>query len=347
MHPHPADPGRRTLLAGLTAAALAGLPAFTASAAPARPAAVPRTADTSRHLLWWRAPADDHSMIEQGLPVGNGRLGALAGNDPGRELLLITDATLWTGGLNDTLDADGQFPYGRDDFGSFTLLARLTVDIPDHDLSAVHGYRRTLDLSQALLTTTYVRSAVTYRRQIFASGPDDVIVMHFTQSGGGAYTGSVTLEGIHGEKGGTAESFVGSFPGGLRYAAAVGAHGTGGRVRVRGARIDFSGCTDLTVVVSGGTDYAPDPRTQYRDPSVDPGISPAPRSARPPPTRSPPCCAPMSPTTVPSTVDWTSPSARRPPGSAPWTPGRGSPPAPATGHPIPNSKPPTSSSAAT
>ncbi|MEU5076077.1 glycoside hydrolase N-terminal domain-containing protein [Streptomyces asoensis] len=271
MHPHPADPGRRTLLAGLTAAALAGLPAFTASAAPARPAAVPRTADTSRHLLWWRAPADDHSMIEQGLPVGNGRLGALAGNDPGRELLLITDATLWTGGLNDTLDADGQFPYGRDDFGSFTLLARLTVDIPDHDLSAVHGYRRTLDLSQALLTTTYVRSAVTYRRQIFASGPDDVIVMHFTQSGGGAYTGSVTLEGTHGEKGGTAESFVGSFPGGLRYAAAVGAHGTGGRVRVRGARIDFSGCTDLTVVVSGGTDYAPDPRTQYRDPSLDPG----------------------------------------------------------------------------
>ncbi|MFD9389396.1 glycoside hydrolase N-terminal domain-containing protein [Streptomyces sp. NPDC060000] len=271
MNPHPTDPRRRTLLAaGLTAAALAGLPAFTASAAPLRPTAAPRPADAARHRLWWQAPADDHSMIEQGLPVGNGRLGALAGNDPGRELLLITDATLWTGGLNDKLDADGQFPYGRADFGSFTLLARLTVDIPDHDLSAVNGYRRTLDLSEALLTTSYVRSGVTYRRQIFASRPDDVIVLHFTQSGGGRYTGSVTLDGTHGETGGGAESFGGSFPNGLRYGAAVTAHGTGGRVRVDGARIDFSGCTDLTVVVSGGTDYAPDARAKYRDPSLDP-----------------------------------------------------------------------------
>ncbi|MFG3028467.1 glycoside hydrolase N-terminal domain-containing protein [Streptomyces sp. NPDC048253] len=271
MNPRPTDPDRRTLIAaGLTAAALAGLPAFTASAAPRRPLDAPQPTEDSRHLLWWQAPADEHSMIEQGLPVGNGRLGALAGNDPGRELLLITDATLWTGGLNDELDDDGQFPYGRADFGSFTLLARLTVDLPDHDLSAVHGYRRTLDLAQALLTTTYVRAGVTYRRQIFASRPDDVIVLHFTQSGGGRYTGSVTLEGTHGETGGGAESFGASFPGGLRYGAAVTAHGTGGRVRVNGARIDFSGCGDLTVVVSGGTNYAPDARAKYRDPSLDP-----------------------------------------------------------------------------
>lgn len=97
MNPRPTDPGRRTLLAaGLTSAALAGLPAFTASAAPVRPTGSdsPSPADAARHRLWWQAPADDHSMIEQGLPVGNGRLGALAGNDPGRELLLITDATM-------------------------------------------------------------------------------------------------------------------------------------------------------------------------------------------------------------------------------------------------------------
>ncbi|WP_327312092.1 glycosyl hydrolase family 95 catalytic domain-containing protein [Streptomyces sp. NBC_01235] len=271
MNPRPTDPDRRALLTtGLTAAALAGLPAFTASAAPQRPTAAPPPTDATRHELWWQAPADDHSMIEQGLPVGNGRLGALASNDPGRELLLITDATMWTGGLNDRLDADGQFPYGRDDFGSFTLLARLTVDLPDHDLSAVNDYRRTLDLSEALVTTTYVRSGVTYRRQLFASRPDDVIVLHFTQSGGGRHTGSVTLDGTHGETPAGAESFGASFPGGLRYGAAVTAHGTGGRVRVRGTRIDFSDCTDLTVVVSGGTNYVPDARAKYRDPSLDP-----------------------------------------------------------------------------
>lgn len=275
MHPSPHDPSRRGVLSLATTAALTaalgGLPAFTASAAPAdRPAEVPLPADAARERLWWQAPGDEGSLIEQGLPVGNGRIGALASNDPGRELLLITDATMWTGGLNDTLDQDGQFPYGRGDFGSFTLLARLTVDIPDHDLGAVDGYRRTLDLAQGLVTSSYVRSGVTYRREMYASHPDDVIVLHFTQSGGGRYTGSITLTGTHGEQPDTAGSFGAALPNGLRYGAAVEARGTGGRVTVRGTRVDFAGCKDLTVVVCAGTDYAPDAAAGFRDPSVDP-----------------------------------------------------------------------------
>ncbi|MHC3470017.1 glycosyl hydrolase family 95 catalytic domain-containing protein [Streptomyces sp. 7R007] len=263
------DLSRRTLLA-LSAATgtLAALPAFTASAAPRRPAEAPDLPADARTELWWQAPADDDSMIEQGLPVGNGRLGALVSNDPGRERLLITDATMWTGGLNDTLDADGQFPYGRDDFGSLTLLARLTVDIPDHDLGAVSGYRRTLDLDRGVVTASYVRSGVTYRRLIFASRPDDVIVLHFTQSGKGRYTGTVTLEGTHDEGAGT--SFGATLGNGLKYGAAVTAYGTGGRVAVDGTHIAFADCRELTVVVSGGTDYAPDAAKGYRDPALDP-----------------------------------------------------------------------------
>ncbi|GGN42953.1 glycosyl hydrolase family 95 catalytic domain-containing protein [Streptomyces fuscichromogenes] len=258
--------GRRGFLALAATGALAGLPAFTASAAPLR-SSEPLAA--ARHRLWWQAPADDGSMITQGLPVGNGRLGALASNDSGRELLLITDATLWTGGPNDSLDSDGQFPYGRADFGSLTLLARLLVEIPDHDLGAVSGYRRTLDLDNGVVTASYVRSGVTYRRQVFASRPDDVIVLHFGQDGGGRYTGTVTLEGTHGETG-TAESFAGSFANGLKYGAAVKAYGSGGSVRVNGPHITFTDCRELTVVLSGGTDYAPDAAADYRDPSVDP-----------------------------------------------------------------------------
>ncbi|SOD90512.1 glycoside hydrolase N-terminal domain-containing protein [Streptomyces sp. Ag109_G2-15] len=262
-------PSRRGFLALAAATgALASLPSFTASAVPQRPTATP--APDTRHQLWWQAPADEHSLIEQGLPVGNGRLGALATNDPGREVLFVTDATLWTGGLNDTLDSDGQFPYGRDDFGSLTLLARLTVDIPDHDLGAVTGYRRTLDLAQGVVTTSYVRSGVTYRRQLFASRPDDVVVLHLTQKGGGRYTGTVTLEGTHGEKTSSATSFAGSFRNGLRYAAAVTAYGNGGTVRVDGTRVTFSGCKDLTVVLSGGTNYAPDAAAHYRNAALDP-----------------------------------------------------------------------------
>ncbi|MEU2774611.1 glycoside hydrolase N-terminal domain-containing protein [Streptomyces sp. NPDC007162] len=261
-------PSRRHFLALAAATgALAGLPSFSASAAPKRSA---EPLATPRHQLWWQAPADDRSMITQGLPVGNGRLGALASNDPGRELLLITDATLWTGGLNDTLDSDGQFPYGRADFGSLTLLARLVVEIPDHDLGAVSGYRRTLDLDNGVVGASYVRSGVTYRRQVFASRPDDVIVLHFGQDGGGRYTGTITLEGTHGETGGTAESFAGAFANGLKYGAAVKAYGVGGSVRVNGTHIGFTDCRELTVVLGGGTDYAPNAAAGYRDPTVEP-----------------------------------------------------------------------------
>ncbi|WP_329243198.1 glycoside hydrolase family 95 protein [Streptomyces sp. NBC_01478] len=263
------DLPRRNLLALAAATgALAGLPAFTASAAPQRPANTSYSSGTSLNTLWWQAPAGDTSMIEQGLPVGNGRLGALAGNDPGHEVLLITDATIWTGGLNGTLDSDGQFPYGRADFGSLTLLARLTVDIPDHDLGAVNGYRRTLDLDRGVVGASYVRSGVTYKREVFSSGPDDAIVLHFSQSGGGRYTGTVTLEGTHGEA--AALSFGAQFANGLKYGAAVTAYGSGGKVTVTGAHIEFSGCKDLTVVVSGGSNYAPDAARGFRDPKLDP-----------------------------------------------------------------------------
>ncbi|MGW4670792.1 glycosyl hydrolase family 95 catalytic domain-containing protein [Streptomyces sp. NPDC004324] len=282
-HTEPRDntPSRRGFLALAAAAgaatALGALSAFTASAAPMRPTASPllSPADATRNQLWWQAPGSAHSMIEQGLPVGNGRLGALVSNDPADELLMITDATLWTGHLNDKLQSDGQFPYGRDDFGSLTLLARLDVSIPDHDLGAVDDYRRTLDLAQGVVTTSYAVSGATYRRQIFASRPDDAIVLHFTQRGGGSYTGTVSLAGTHGESttansAGRYASFGASLANGLKYGAAVTAYSGTGRVRVDGTSIAFRDCEDLTVVVSGGTNYAPDPAAKFRDPSLAP-----------------------------------------------------------------------------
>ncbi|MFJ4914252.1 glycosyl hydrolase family 95 catalytic domain-containing protein [Streptomyces sp. NPDC088726] len=277
--PEPGHPSRRRLLtlaaAVGSATALGALPAFAATPAPRRPAAAPPRAPGRGTEMWYRTPAAAGSMIEQALPIGNGRLGALVGNDPAHELLHITDATLWTGGINDRLDADGQFPYGREDFGSFTLLGNVTVDIPDHELSEVSGYRRGLDLAQGVVTSRYTRSGATYERSVLASRPDDVVVIRFTQRGGGHYTGTLALDGTHGEAtsadGRRAElSLAGSFGNGLRYGAVVLAHSRGGKVSTDGGRITFTRCAELTVVISGGTDYAPDPAKGYRAPGLDP-----------------------------------------------------------------------------
>ncbi|WP_406348847.1 glycoside hydrolase family 95 protein [Streptomyces sp. NBC_00144] len=280
--PEQPAPSRRSVLgaAGGTLAAslaLGGLRPFTAAADVPRRGGqgarrVPESAATE---LRYPVPASESLIIQQGLPVGNGRMGALLTGDPAHDVLYLTDATLWTGGLNDTLQSDGQFPYGADDFGSFTLLAKASVDLPGHELSAVTGYRRTLDLSNGLSTVTYRLGQVTYRREVYASHPDEVVVVRLTQSGGGTYTGSLSLAGWHGETaaadGATrTASFTGAFPNGLTYAAAAGVTGRTGTVAVKGADVTFAGCSEVLVVIAGGTNYAPDPSTGYRNPGADP-----------------------------------------------------------------------------
>lgn len=260
-----------------TVAALGGLPTFAAAATPpSRPRTSPLVPENSSLLLRYPAPASPEAMVEQGLPIGNGRLGALVGGDPANESLLVTDATLWTGGRNDVLESDGQFGYDSTNFGTFTLLAKLALTIPEHALTSVSSYRRALDLANGLVSASYVHAGVTYLRQVYASHPDDVIVLRMTQSGGGRYSGTIALNGTHDETTSvdpahTSASFTAAFANGLKYAATVTAtsHGTG-TVTTTASGLSFEGCSELTVIVSGGTNYAPDLATGYRNPRVDP-----------------------------------------------------------------------------
>ncbi|MCQ4210748.1 glycosyl hydrolase family 95 catalytic domain-containing protein [Streptomyces longispororuber] len=270
-------PSRRFVLGLGAALALSGVPAFSAHAAPRRPAGSPLVPAARATTLWYPEPADDELLIEQGLPLGNGRLGALVGGDPAAEICHLTDASMWTGGANDTPDSDGQLPYGRDDFGSLTLLARTTLMMPGHDRAAVTDYRRTLDLSNGLVTTAYTKGKVRYTREMFVSAPDDAFVIRLSQSGGGKLTGALALSGTHGESttpdaARRVASFSATLGNGLRYAAAATAAAGqgGGEVAASGSRVTFTDCAEVVIVISGGTDYAPDHAAGFRDPDADP-----------------------------------------------------------------------------
>src|SRR5690348_14118987 len=129
-------PSRRTFfkLGGAVGAGLgfSGAPAFTASADVLRPAAADLVPDAWATTLWYPAPGAEGKIIEQGLPIGNGRIGGLVGGDPAADFLYLADASLWTGGANDVLDDDGQFPYDREKFGTLGLLAKLRISVPAH-----------------------------------------------------------------------------------------------------------------------------------------------------------------------------------------------------------------------
>ncbi|QKW17813.1 glycoside hydrolase N-terminal domain-containing protein [Kitasatospora sp. NA04385] len=272
---------RRDLLrfgGGLGAAvALAGIPVFTATARAdaARPAGLSLVPAADATTFWYASAGNESKIIEEGLPIGNGRIGALVTGDPANDALYITDASLWTGTLNASLTSSGQFPYDTTNFGTMSLLAKAYVKVPAHTAAAVGDYRRRLDLSNGYVSASYTLGGVTYQREAYASHPDDVVIVRLTQSGGGTYTGSVALNGTHGEST-TADSaaktasFSGALGNGLKYGAVAAVRSTGGTVSVSGAEVTFTGCSEVVIVLSAGTNYVPDPAKAFKDAAVDP-----------------------------------------------------------------------------
>jgi len=165
-------------------------------------------------MIWYDAPAGDWET--QGLPVGNGAMGAMVTGDVATERLQFNEKTLWTGGPGATTEGgagpDNPYTYGRPDQSLAAELAAVQAELtergsmtPDEvaerlgidpvgyghyqsfgELVLNHGqkdstwadYRRDLDLASGIASVTYTKGSITYRREYFASYPDGVIVMH-------------------------------------------------------------------------------------------------------------------------------------------------------------------------
>ncbi|MGO4261544.1 glycoside hydrolase family 95 protein [Lysobacter sp. TAB13] len=273
----PFDGLRRALLqfaGGLAfTPALSWLPEADAKATPTQ------AAGASSSSLWYERPAEESQLLLDGLPLGNGHLGALLGGDAARECLAITDGSLWQGRRNDEPDEQGQLPYEPFDanrFGSFALLAKLRLSLPEH--AEPDDYRRELDMQHGCAQVRYTKAGTRYRREAFVSHPDRVLVLRLTSEGSGGYHGTLALEGAHGERtldassqpaGMRALAFEGRFENGLRYAAQVGVVADGGRVVADGGLLRFEGCRALTIVLAAATNYAPT-ATDFIDRKVEP-----------------------------------------------------------------------------
>jgi alpha-L-fucosidase 2 len=275
--------GRRQFLkiSGSMAAMLPWLtlPRFAEGGPVKRPAGPMQAAD-AKHMLWYRTPAPESNLLREGLPVGNGRLGALVGGEPATTCLYLTDASMWLGKRDVALGDDGQFDYTTGFFGSLVMLAKLYLSIDGHDMAHVTDYRRELDLDQGYLRIAYRKGGVTYAWDIFASHPDDVIAIHLSQGGGGSYSGSIALHGMHGDtphaelvRGkltAATSQFQGTLGNGLRYAASAMAFTPSGTVRADTDGIRFANCSTLSIIICGGTNYTPDLAREFMDASIDP-----------------------------------------------------------------------------
>jgi alpha-L-fucosidase 2 len=136
------------------------------------------------------------------------------------------------------------------------------IDVPALTASGgkhtVEKYRRELDLPTATAHTEYREDGVQYRRDVFASNPDQVIVVRWSSDKPRSITGNVTLKGAHRERTTAVDgtlSFAGKLGNGLQYETMARVIVRGGTTDVIDNSIQLHGCDDVEVLLVAGTDY--------------------------------------------------------------------------------------------
>jgi len=164
--------------------------------------------------LWYNKPAE---QWVEALPVGNGRLGAMVFGNPYREKIQLNENTVWAGqpNRNDNLDAkealskvrqlifEGKFKDAQDLVNKkfisktsngmpYQTVGNLNLSFPGHENYT--NYYRELNIEKAIATTRYNVGDVSYKREIFASAPDQVIVVHVTADKPGKLNFSASMD---------------------------------------------------------------------------------------------------------------------------------------------------------
>jgi alpha-L-fucosidase 2 len=226
--------------------------------------------------------------------------------DPAKETLALNEDTLWSGRrfdgnrrgakealpgirkavleqqdyhLADKLCHDLQGLFGE----AYQPAGLLHVDCAHAD--TVSNYRRELDLDAAMVRTSYSAGSVQFERAIFASAPDQAIVLRLiasspgalnatlwmdgalmrkvTESAQGVTEGRLLLEGkaashVPGaghpdsEKGPVFSDVIGE---GMCFAVAVHARSEGGRIHAESGRLRVEDATALTVTLTAATGF--------------------------------------------------------------------------------------------
>ena len=156
--------------------------------------------------LIYNKPAENWN---EALPIGNGRLGAMVFGGAVQEHLQLNEETIWAGepGNNipkNTFDSiqkirkllnENQFQEAQNVSNStyprqapkdlnygmpYQTMGDLFLDFKGHE--NFKNYNRTLDIEKAISSVSYEVNGVTFKREIFSSFADNVIIIKLSSS---------------------------------------------------------------------------------------------------------------------------------------------------------------------
>lgn len=245
---------------------------------------------TNNLTLWYNQPAANWN---EALPIGNGRLGAMVFGNPETELIQLNEESIWAGSQinNNNPEALKNLPAFRDAifnnrFDEASEIAakyflgtppRIRSYQPLGDLvirydwsGTTSDYKRELDLNTAVSTTQFKIDGKNYVQKVWASAPDDILVVEIQSTNGGLINTEILLKRerdakITYQKNGVIlmngqiidkeDSLTG--PGGahMKFAAEVRIRLNGGKMSPTDSSLVIKDAKSISIFLTGATDY--------------------------------------------------------------------------------------------
>lgn len=256
-------------------------------------------------VFYMNKPAENWN---EAIPIGNGRLGGMIWGGIKQERIQTNDDTFWSGEprnvqnpgaaqslpeirqlLMDRKHSEAQKLINSKMLGpnnqSYMPLADIVLDFPSGDFT---DYRRELDMNRGVVTVSYKQNGVDFTREIFASYPDQAIVMHLKSGKSGSITFEATLNSkvnhvVSVDKAAQQVIIDGQAPKnvnpeyngfseptyedghGMRFQGRLLVKNKGGKVDVANSKLQVSGADEATVCFVAATSFNGFDKDPYKE----------------------------------------------------------------------------------
>ena len=240
-------------------------------------------APEERISLWYKAPA---THWEEGVPVGNGRLGGMVYGGVSQEIIQFNEESIWAGppvpemkrslvkDINKArkLIFDGEYLKAenltrthllakRISPRSYQTVGNLKMNFPITDAT---NYQRDLNLATSVATTKYTSGGVTYTREVISSAADDVMVIQLSADKEGSinFTASLDRPGVLDISSLGTDTLVAEAQAehngqhkGVKFASLFKFHPINGSVEIQNNTVSVKDADSVSIFIACNTDY--------------------------------------------------------------------------------------------
>lgn len=236
-----------------------------------------QSANGANNSIYARDSAD---WEQKALPIGNGYMAGMIFGLPDKDQIQINEETFWAAGYRGVQESVGSGyvnPDMSEGINGYMSVGNLFVDFDMPEGAEINNYYRDLDLDSGIAHVRYEYGGVEYKREYFASYPQESLVFRYTADRDGAlnfdvkpvlmHPGDVTVNDgeitVIGKlkdsepysSGGNA-AWAGESD--LEYCVKIKVVADDGEVSDGFNSVSVDGATGVTIIVAAATDYDPD-----------------------------------------------------------------------------------------